>query len=75
MESFFINSNKTEISPIYDAYKVHIENNKEYISLLDSKHINTSFCQFCGKDGCIIEWNNRPTQCKTYICDDWYNPY
>lgn len=73
IEGFHVNSNLYEVKPLYDSVKVHIDRDEIYINSIVSSGADIERCEYCNNNGCIIPWEYRPIQCKTFICKDWHN--
>jgi hypothetical protein len=57
------------VKPLFDPFVVALRGNEHMIEELKQKGVDVRFCQFRGKDGCMIEWSKRPLVCKEWKCE------
>ncbi|HEX3031829.1 MAG TPA: YkgJ family cysteine cluster protein [Bacillota bacterium] len=60
------------VEPLFDPLKIHKHRDEYLLRELKERGIDADFCQYLdSKTGCLIPWENRPKQCKTYKCPEW----
>jgi len=69
------------VKPLYDAehlQHVLLRGRQTYYDTckeLLAEGIDPEKCEYCGPDGCIIPWEERPEQCKDFRCWPWKTLY
>lgn len=65
---FHPNPDSYGVIPLFDPLVVHMTGNEHMLEDLKNRGIDPHSCQYLGKDGCMIQWDKRPLQCRTWKC-------
>ena len=67
----FIESGADHVPPFYDPLIIHQNNHEHLRNELKAQGFDPDKCKYCGKEGCILDWEHRPKMCKEFRCKEW----
>jgi hypothetical protein len=66
---FHSNPDSYGVTPLFDPLIIYMTGNEYMLEDLKDRGIDPNACQYLGKDGCMIQWDKRPLQCRTWKCE------